>query len=223
MISIILFQKHLATMLNVSQENVDVFTVLHSPHHNESDLLDVRFSVHNSPYWPPEELNTKLSQDLKHFERELEVDIYLINIDECLFEMKPCKDNCRNYLNKNSTPSAVYTNTSSFIGVTAVVDPLCTCHIASIVCLNGGTPVAGKCECPPGFDGPNCEELAISFQGDGYAVFPSPGQACLDSHLSQYLFCILNFNAQSKFCFKNCIVKLQSKITKYIIFCTIAK
>ena len=177
------FQERIANMLNASVENVDVFTVLHSPHHNNRSLLDVRFSVHGSPYYAPEKLNTILAQHSKGIERELKTEILLVNIDECLFEKLHC-NNCRSYLNASTVPYSVYTNTSSFVGVRAVVDPQCTCHVAEpIVCLNGGTPLAERCECPPGLEGPRCELLAIGFHGDGWAVMPPPGQACVDNYL----------------------------------------
>ncbi|XP_015609986.1 DE-cadherin [Cephus cinctus] len=180
-----ILQERLATMLNTSVENVDVFTVLHSPHHNNRSLLDVRFSAHGSPYYAPEKLNTIAAQHSKEIEREMNADIMLINIDECLFEKVHCNNSCRSYLNATSIPSPVYTNTSSFVGVHAVVDPQCTCHVAEpIVCLNGGTPLTERCECPPGLEGPRCELLGIGFHGDGWAVMPPPGQACDDSHLS---------------------------------------
>ncbi|XP_054009965.1 DE-cadherin isoform X1 [Hylaeus anthracinus] len=180
-----IFQERIANMLNASVENVDVFTVLHSPHHNNKSLLDVRFSAHGSPYYAPEKLNTILAEHVKEMEQELKTDILLVNIDECLFEKQHCNDSCRSYLNVSTVPYPVYTNTSSFVGVRAVVDPQCTCHVAEpIVCLNGGTPLAERCECPPDFEGPRCELLGIGFQGDGWAIMPPPGQACGDSHLS---------------------------------------
>ncbi|XP_011700823.1 PREDICTED: DE-cadherin isoform X2 [Wasmannia auropunctata] len=179
-----IFQEKLATMLNTSVENVDVFTVLHSPHHNNRSLLDIRFSAHGSPYYASEKLNTIIAQHSKEIEREMKADILLMNIDECLFEKLYCNNSCRNFLNTSTVPYVVYTNTSSFVGVRAVVDPQCTCHVAEpIVCLNGGTPLAERCECPPGLEGPRCELLGIGFHGDGWAVIPPPGQACDDSHL----------------------------------------
>jgi hypothetical protein len=70
------------------------------------------------------------------------VTLLMINIDECLMEKASCESSCTNFLTKSSTPSAVYTNTSSFVGVRAVVDPMCTCTVPEpLVCLNGGTPV----------------------------------------------------------------------------------
>ena len=56
-----LFHFRLALILNVSLENVDVFTVLHSPHNSNTSLLDVRFSAHGSPFWKPEKLNAAVS------------------------------------------------------------------------------------------------------------------------------------------------------------------
>ncbi|XP_050595073.1 DE-cadherin isoform X1 [Bombus affinis] len=179
-----IFQERIANMLNTSVENVDVFTVLHSPHHNNNSLLDVRFSAHGSPYYAPEKLNTILAQHTEEIERELKTDILLVNIDECLIEKQHCNNTCRNYLNVSTVPYPVYTNISSFVGVRAVVDPQCTCHVAEpIVCLNGGTPLADRCECPPGLEGPRCELLGIGFHGNGWAIMPPPGQACDDSHL----------------------------------------
>ncbi|XP_076295603.1 DE-cadherin isoform X2 [Lasioglossum baleicum] len=179
-----MFHEKIANMLNASLENVDVFTVLHSPHHNNRSLLDVRFSAHGSPYYAPEKLNAILALRANDIERELETTVLLVNIDECLFEKQHCNNSCRSYLNASTIPYAVFTNTSSFVGVRAVVDPQCTCHVAEpIVCLNGGTPMTERCECPPEFEGPRCEFLGIGFQGDGWAVMPPPAQACDESHL----------------------------------------
>jgi hypothetical protein len=57
----VLFRSRLAHILNVSAENVDVFTVLHSPHNSNTSLLDVRFSAHGSPYRKPEKLNAAVA------------------------------------------------------------------------------------------------------------------------------------------------------------------
>lgn len=69
----------------------------------------------------------------------------MINIDECLVEKSVCNTSCINFLNKSNMPHAVFTNTSSFVGVGAVVDPLCSCEVKQHwVCLNGGTPLDDK-------------------------------------------------------------------------------
>jgi hypothetical protein len=75
-------------------------------------------------------------------EQELGVTLLMINIDECLIEKASCESSCTNFLSKSNKPSAVYTRTTSFVGVHAVVDPMCMCTVAEpLVCLNGGTPV----------------------------------------------------------------------------------
>lgn len=76
-------------------------------------------------------------------EKSLGVKILMVNIDECLQENGYCGDSsCSNFLKKSTVPMAVYTNTTSFVGVNAIVNPLCTCDAKEkIVCLNGGTPV----------------------------------------------------------------------------------
>jgi len=188
-----IFQEKLASMLNTSIENVDVFTVLHSPHYHNKSLLDVRFSTHGSPYYAPEKLNTILAQHSKEIEEAIKADILIVNIDECLFEKVHCNSSCRNFLNTSTVPYSVYTNTSSFVGVRAVIDPQCTCTVAEpIVCLNGGTPLEGRCECPPGLEGPRCELLGIGFRGDGWAIMPSPGQACDESHLGKMTLTLIS-------------------------------
>lgn len=60
-----MLRNRLAKVLNVSLDNVDVFTVLHSHHNADRSLLDVRFSAHGSPYYHPERLNymTSLFQE----------------------------------------------------------------------------------------------------------------------------------------------------------------
>ncbi|XP_049959690.1 DE-cadherin [Schistocerca serialis cubense] len=180
-----LLQLKLSKFLNVSLENVDVFTVLHSPHNDSTDVLDVRFSAHGSPYYQPERLNAIVAEHQDEIERDLGVKMLMINIDECLLEKVYCESSCRNFLNKTNKPYAVYTNTSSFVGVRAVVDPICSCAVLPerIVCLNGGTAVGERCECLEGFEGPQCEIISVGFYGNGYALYPSL-DACEQGHIS---------------------------------------
>ncbi|GLH15736.1 DE-cadherin [Gryllus bimaculatus] len=180
------FSAYLANILNTSEENIDTFTVLHSPHNNDSNLLDVRFSVHGSPYYHPEKLNAIVGEHQEKLEIELGVEVVMINIDECLIEKAFCSElSCTNILNKSEVPYPVYTNTSSFVGVKAFVDPVCECQInpPKTKCLNGGTPLEDRCECNPGFEGPNCEILSVGFHGDGWALYP-PIPACKEASLS---------------------------------------
>lgn len=80
------------------------------------------------------------SPSLLQIEKELKLSIYMIHIDECMIEKEQCDDSCRNVLTKNNVPLGVYTNTTSFIGVSARVESKCTCASPPItkVCLNGG-------------------------------------------------------------------------------------
>lgn len=78
-------------------------------------------------------------------ERDLGLEIVMINIDECLIEKASCETSCVNFLNKSKIPHSVFTNTSSFVGVGAVVDPYCTCNVREVVvCLNGGTALGDR-------------------------------------------------------------------------------
>ncbi|PSN30050.1 DE-cadherin [Blattella germanica] len=180
-----LFRARVAKIVNVSLENVDVFTVLHSPHNSNVSLLDVRFSAHGSPYKLPEKLNADIARHKNSIEEELGVTLMMINIDECLIEKASCESSCTNFLSKSSMPSAVYTNTTSFVGVRAVVDPMCTCTVPEpLLCLNGGTPIGdATCECMEGYEGPRCEIIGIGFFGTGWALYPTIA-ACDEARLT---------------------------------------
>ncbi|XP_025422894.1 DE-cadherin isoform X3 [Sipha flava] len=186
-----ILRHRLATILNASVENVDVFTILHSPHNANTTQLDVRFSAHGSPYYEPERINAAIDKHQAELEKDLGVVFLMVNIDECLVEKLYCDTSCSNFLNKSNKPAAVYTNTTSFVGIRAVIDPFCSDSQCGqkeptiIPCHNGGTPRSdgNGCECPAGFDGPRCEILNIGFYGEGYALYPSL-QSCMESQMS---------------------------------------
>lgn len=79
-----------------------------------------------------------ITKHLLQIEEELKVKIYMVNIDECLIEKEQCEDSCRNVLTKSNMPAAVYTNTTSFIGVNVRVESECQCLNELTTCLNGG-------------------------------------------------------------------------------------
>lgn len=84
----------------------------------------------------------KVNNFFLQIEQELGVTLLMINIDECLIERASCNTSCTNFLTRSTDPYAVHTNRTSFVGVRAVVVPMCTCNIPEqLVCLNGGTPV----------------------------------------------------------------------------------
>lgn len=110
----------------------------------------------------------------------------MIRIDECLIEKVNCELSCTNQLIKNSNfPYTVFTNLTSFVGVRAEIIPKCECAItAPLVCLNNGTQVNEReCKCRRGYDGPECQMLSVSFNGDGWAMYP-PFESCADLKIS---------------------------------------
>uniref|UniRef100_A0AAG5DFH9 DE-cadherin n=1 Tax=Anopheles atroparvus TaxID=41427 RepID=A0AAG5DFH9_ANOAO len=165
-------QTHIAGLFNISRENVDVFTVLKRDTANGT-FLDVRFSAHGSPYYAPERLNGQLGYRLRQLEEDVGHSVLMVGIDECIEEGRNCELSCKNTLYKSNVPIAVYTNTSSFVGVNAFVQAECVCEVPPpITCLNGGYLVNDRCSCLEGFEGPHCEMLGIGFYGSGYALYP---------------------------------------------------
>uniref|UniRef100_T1PGQ5 Cadherin n=1 Tax=Musca domestica TaxID=7370 RepID=T1PGQ5_MUSDO len=176
-------QFYLARLFNTSVENVDVFTVLQ----NANNTLDVRFSAHGSPYYAPEKLNGIVAQHQMELENELDLQILMVNIDECLIEKYKCESSCTNTLHKSSVPYMIYSNTTSFVGVNAFIEAQCVCEVKGRqYCLNGGTPKIGEddaCDCIDGFTGPHCELVSVGFYGNGYAFY-EPISACDNTRIS---------------------------------------
>lgn len=176
------FRNIIARKFNISEMNVDVFTVLHKS--DNSSFLDVRFTAHNSPYYDEIKLNSMISQNQAEIERELGIQMYMINIDECIIERAKCESSCYNEFYATSVPIQVYTNTTSFVGVNAFVQAECLCYAPpTMVCYNGGTQVDETCECIEGFEGPHCELTSIGFYGNGYAHY-KPTNPCDSTNIS---------------------------------------
>lgn len=98
----------------------------------------------------------------------------MISINECLNDtICGTQSSCTNVLNIKQEPAVVFTNQTSFVGVNAVIDPVCATRPKHVECLNGGVlNENGQCNCRPGFDGPHCEILGIGFTSDGWATYP---------------------------------------------------
>lgn len=43
-----------------------------------------------------------------------------------------------------------------------------------------------RCECPESYDGPYCEQTAIGFSGNGYALYPGFG-VCDEAHITVFV------------------------------------
>lgn len=106
------------------------------------------------------------------------VQFVMISISECILE-SVCEGgtSCSNHLDISEIPAIVFTNRTSFVGVNAVVRPVCDCRAFDVYerCLNGGTynEDTKTCLCAAEYEGPNCEALAIGFKGNGWAMYPT--------------------------------------------------
>ncbi|XP_022110110.1 neural-cadherin-like isoform X2 [Acanthaster planci] len=183
----------LADIVPAKSENIDIFSVINVP--GETDQVDVRYSAHGSPYYPPEKLDGAALENKKRIEDELGLTIGMIKIDMCLLE-SACESACTNVLEINPQPTLVNTPTASFTSVTTRVVAQCECG-ANIrqpgpcdfdACVNGGTCTNTQggghtCDCPTGFDGPDCQQTTREFKGQGFAHFGTL-QQCEDTHTS---------------------------------------
>lgn len=130
------------------------------------------------------------------FEKELDINITMVGIDECLYENQNCEGSCTNNLEISSVPYMVDANKTALVGVRVEVVPECVCGARNFVkpeschshvCYNGGRCLEGRwgvrCQCPRGFEGPRCQQTTRSFWGKGWAWYP-PLELCEESHLS---------------------------------------
>jgi len=116
---------------------VDVFTVIPGPN---NEYTDVRFSAHGSPYFYPEKMEVNVARRKGDLEKQLGITILMIKVDECLYEGVNCPDSCFNDLVISEVPFAVMTNTTSFVGVNAVVKPECGCPVPDSVSSCASNP-----------------------------------------------------------------------------------
>lgn len=186
------FQILLADKLRVPVKNVAIFSVMNV----EDNQVDLRYSAHGSPWYPPSKLDSFVTLDKKEFEDETGIKITMVNIDMCLREM--CESGgCSNKLVIGDLPNYVNANGTSFIGVSTSVVAECQCAATDFsappsctpaYCLNGGRCVKDewgdvKCvDCPDGFDGPRCQMTRHSFN-EGYALYV-PFAQCEESTTS---------------------------------------
>ncbi|XP_041772896.1 DE-cadherin-like isoform X2 [Anopheles merus] len=167
-------QQSIASILDTSPDQVDIFTI-NNRKLARGAFLDVFFAVDDTIYTSSEVLNAVLSLHLRKLEKDVGYRIVTVGIDECIEKGHTCAQTCKNKVLKTAKPIVVHTNTSSFVGMTTLVQAQCIPQIESslVACLNGGTFQNGKCKCPMGFEGSLCEKLDICFDGSGYAIYPS--------------------------------------------------
>ncbi|XP_068232681.1 neural-cadherin-like isoform X1 [Palaemon carinicauda] len=188
------FKEKLAEIYDVSGHGIDLFSI--QLRQRMPPITDIFFSVYNSWYLKPEKLNGLIMIHRNEIEEELGLSIIMVGIDECLYENANCFGSCANNLEVLKTHYLIDANRTSYVGLHTKLTPECVCTARNFFqkescrpnpCLNDGKCVEEEssihCICPEGYDGPKCQILTRTFQGNGFAWFP-PLQVCERSHLS---------------------------------------
>ncbi|XP_064117207.1 neural-cadherin-like isoform X1 [Macrobrachium nipponense] len=188
------FRKKIAKLFALKTFNVDVFSV--QLKQERPPVTDVFFSVYDSQYYQPIEVNGVVMRHKKEIEEEVGIQILMVGINECLYENVHCDGSCTNRVKILKSQYLVDANRTSFVGVHTRVVPDCVCGARDFYaenscrpnpCLNGGQCIEDiyniYCKCPSGYDGPRCQILTRTFLGNGFAWFP-PLEVCDRSHLS---------------------------------------
>ncbi|KAK9710914.1 Laminin G domain [Popillia japonica] len=168
------FKEKIANLLNIERDNVDVFSVQLRRKH--PPVTDIRFSAHGSPYYKPVRLNGIVLMHREEIEKEVDINITMVGIDECLYENQMCEGSCTNTLDISALPYMVNANKTSLVGVRVDVLAECTCGARNFSkdencknnpCYNGGRCIESRyslqCNCPAGYNGPRCQQISRSF------------------------------------------------------------
>ncbi|CAL4169363.1 unnamed protein product, partial [Meganyctiphanes norvegica] len=177
-------KEQIAQVFGIEIDQVDIFALVDRDRDN---AVDVRYNCHSSPYYTAPRLNGILIQYMKQLEKELGIDISLIDINECLYEaFSPCGEkSCYHNLVNLTKPHVMKSETSTIVGVKP--EDVYECHCGALdnipqvcnndYCLNGGTcnQVNGNltCTCVDDWNyGPRCELMTARFK-EGYAWYRS--------------------------------------------------
>uniref|UniRef100_A0A3P8XWP9 Uncharacterized protein n=1 Tax=Esox lucius TaxID=8010 RepID=A0A3P8XWP9_ESOLU len=186
----------LAELLQTAQDNVHVFSVAKSSHHERE--VDVWFAAHGSPYYKAEKLHGSVMAHRTKFEAGLGVSISQVGVDECPFTDCSQWGGCSSDVTFSLTPTALSSGNITLVSVSASSEARCGCRARESLhqacssyprnpCLNGGicqdSELGYRCKCQPMFDGPECQQTKHTFRGQGYAWFP-PIRPCFQSHIS---------------------------------------
>ncbi|XP_071199905.1 neural-cadherin-like [Salvelinus alpinus] len=189
-----MFRGFLSEHLSVRSGAINVFSLTDVG----LKMLDVRFSVHSDSYLRPEKLHGYLAVHKKKLQSLLRVNVSQVQVDECVYTDCRAGGGCSTYLSVSDTPTLVDAGNMALVSVTVTSSAVCGCTARDRVhqacssyptnpCFNGGTcmdTLSGyRCQCPPQYEGPECQQTRRSFLGNGYAWFP-PIRPCFDSHLS---------------------------------------
>ncbi|XP_069392731.1 neural-cadherin isoform X1 [Paralichthys olivaceus] len=185
----------LAELLQTLPENVQIFSVGDAGRRGEKEL-NVWFAARGSPYYKAEKLHGYVAANKAKLEATLGVSICQVGVDDC--PHADCQSGCSSEVSFSQTPAALSSGNTSLVSLSALTAARCGCRGREDVhlpcssyptnpCSNGGTCQDGalgyRCQCPPMYDGPECQQTKRSFGGQGYAWFP-PIMPCFQSHIS---------------------------------------
>ncbi|XP_016373242.1 neural-cadherin-like, partial [Sinocyclocheilus rhinocerous] len=184
----------LSDMLSVGADDVNIFSLVEVRHRT----LDVRFSVHSTPFLRAERVHGYLAAHKQKLQSFLQVNVTQVHVDECVDADCRGGGGCTSHLSVTDKPAVVDSGSMALVSVTVEATAVCSCsarehlHQSCSVyprnpCHNGGvcvdTQSGYRCQCPAQFEGPECQQTKHSFHGNGYAWFP-PIRPCFESHLS---------------------------------------
>ncbi|TTA40571.1 Neural-cadherin [Bagarius yarrelli] len=190
-------QRLLSEILQTDLDKVHIISLANGSHSTQQHL-SLWFAAHGSPYYKPEKLHGNVAMHKTRLESALGVSILQVGVDECAYADCSPAGGCSSRVTFSDTPSVLNGGNTSLVSVSATVTALCGClareskHMSCSSyphspCLNGGTctdtDMGYRCQCPPLFDGPECQQTKRTFLGDGYAWFP-PIKPCFKSHMS---------------------------------------
>ncbi|XP_064094830.1 neural-cadherin-like [Macrobrachium nipponense] len=194
-----LFRREISEMVNTDADNVHIFSLKLSK--SRPPVTDVRFTVFDGHYFEAGLLSALVMEQKNDIETKLGISIIMIGINECLDESVPCDGSCTSNLVISDEPYLVDANRTSVVSVNVNVIPECACQaidfsIANVKkqtacrpkpCKNRGKCIREKdgthCVCPKGLQGPRCQMLTMTFEGNGYSWFPSLA-TCDKNHIS---------------------------------------
>uniref|UniRef100_A0A9J7ZH45 Si:ch211-186j3.6 n=1 Tax=Cyprinus carpio carpio TaxID=630221 RepID=A0A9J7ZH45_CYPCA len=184
----------LSDMLSVGADDINIFSLVEERHRT----LDVRFSVHSTPFLRAERVHGYLAAHKQKLQSFLQVNVTQVHVDECVDADCRGGGGCTSHLSVTDKPAVVDSGSMALVSVTVEATAVCSCsarehlHQSCSVyprnpCHNGGvcvdTQSGYRCQCPAQFEGPECQQTKHSFHGNGYAWFP-PIRPCFESHLS---------------------------------------
>lgn len=189
-----LFREKIAELLSLDKKNVIIFSV--QSKQDNPPITDIRFACRTNYYFKPVRLNGILMLFKHEIEKDVGLNISMVNIDECIDENANCNGSCTTKEQINPVPYLVNSNRTALVGVRITTEVQCSCGAhdfstpetcKTYPCYNGGrcleTRNGVKCTCTQGYTGPKCQQTIRSFRGNGWAWYP-PLDMCDNSHLS---------------------------------------